>query len=142
MVTEPTEMYLKTIWNLTQQKQHAKTTEIASILKLVPSSVTEMLQRLQKEKYIILEDYKGGILTKKGKAIALRILNRERLLKKFLHDVLKIPEQVVREQACKLEHYISDETETALCKFLGYPKECPMDHEPILRCASCPHKCV
>ncbi|MBI5389297.1 metal-dependent transcriptional regulator [Candidatus Woesearchaeota archaeon] len=135
--TEKTEMYLKTIWMISQEKRNAKTTEIAFVLGLSPSSVTEMLQKLQGEGLLSHTQYKGCQLTSKGTAAALKLVRKERLLKKFLHDILKVPKNKARLQACKLEHYIFKETEESLCRFLGCPETCPVDNKPIPRCSEC-----
>ena len=95
IASENVEMYIKTIWELNQKKGRAKTTEISSMLKVVPSSVTEMLQKLQEEEYIVHIDYKGCKLTEKGNTAALKLIRKERLLKRFLYNVLKIPKNKV-----------------------------------------------
>lgn len=130
-------MYLKSIWLLNQQKGIAKTTKISSLLKVAPSSVTEMLQKLQKGGYIVHLPYRGCTLTEKGTNLAVKVVRRERLLRKFLFTVLKLPKEVVREQACRLEHYLTDQAAESLCKFLDCPDQCPVDDLPIPQCLEC-----
>ena len=134
---EIAEMYIKTIWTLSQIKGNAKTTEVSSMLKVVPSSASEMIQKLKKEGYLTRTDYKGCQLTKKGTQLALKLIRKERLLKTFLHEILNLPKDKSQEQACRLEHYIAKETEESLCKFLGCPNKCTVDNMPIPRCHEC-----
>ncbi len=79
------------------------------------------------------EPYKGAILTKEGLEIATKIKRKHRLLEVFLKDTLHINEEKVHEEACKMEHAMSDETENALCKMLNAPARCPHG-SPISPC--------
>jgi DtxR family transcriptional regulator, Mn-dependent transcriptional regulator len=71
----------------------------------------------------------------------MKMNRRHRLLEYFLQNVLHIGRDRVHEQACEMEHSLNDETEVALCRYLGHPGECPDDHKPIqpcdLACSSC-----
>lgn len=62
------------------------------------------------------------------------MMRKHRLLERFLYDVLGIDKGSVHDQACKLEHPLSDEAEEALCRFLDHPTQCPDDHRPIPPC--------
>ena len=125
MPQEQIEEYLEAIYDIAGKKEKAKTTEIAKKLKNAPASVTEVLQRMDRDGLVKYEPYQGASLTKKGENIVTRIKRKHRLLEVFLEKVLRIPREHVHEQACKMEHVINDETEQALCKTLGVPTECP-----------------
>ncbi len=142
MKDERIEEYLEALYKLTENDGPAKTKDIASELKLSPSSVTEMLQKLEKKGYIHYKPYYGASLTRKGRARGRRVTRRHRILERFLTDVLKIKKGEVHEQACELEHAISDDVEEALCKFLGHPEECPDDEKPIPPCDKDVESCV
>jgi DtxR family Mn-dependent transcriptional regulator len=79
--------------------------------------------------------------TKKGSRLGKRMVRKHRLLERFLHDVLGLKKDQVHEEACKLEHALSDEAEIALCRYLDHPQNCPDDKRPIPVCnvdvASC-----
>ena len=137
---EQSEMYLKAIWTITHTNESAKTTRIAERVHVAPSSTTEMLQKLKKRGLINYEGYKGAQLTKKGREIVVRLTRKERLLKKFLHEVLHLPKKKAMEQACTLEHYLNEETERSLCKFMGCPRICRIGNDPIAQCAACMKK--
>jgi DtxR family Mn-dependent transcriptional regulator len=125
MPQEQIEEYLEAIYDIAGIDGKAKTTEIAERLKNAPASVTEVLQRMDRDGLVKYEPYQGASLTKKGEHIVTRIKRKHRLLEVFLEKVLHLPREHVHDQACKMEHVINDETEQALCKTLGVPTECP-----------------
>jgi len=122
---EITEQYLKTIFNLTEFGGSAKTSEIAEALGVAPASVTEMLHKLDDEGYVRHEPYKGVVLRPKGRKIACRVARKHRLLERFLSDMMGVRGRSRHEQACKMEHALSDEAEHGLCKMMHHPSECP-----------------
>jgi DtxR family Mn-dependent transcriptional regulator len=64
-------------------------------------------------------------LSAKGRAVALRVVRRHRLLELFLAEVLGYAPQSVHDEAERLEHHISDEFEGRIDQLLGYPQKCP-----------------
>ena len=133
MVAEITEQYLKVIYNLTEDGGSAKTTDIASVLDIAPASVTEMLHKLSDKGYIKHEPYKGAALKPKGRKIALKVARKHRLLERFLTDFVGISGRSTHEQACKMEHALTDEAEHNLCRIMHHPSECP-DGKKIPKC--------
>jgi len=125
MQPEIVEQYLKAVYNLTEEGGTAKTTEIADLIGVAPASVTEMLHKLTDEGYVKHESYKGAILTGKGRRIARKIARKHRLLERFLNDVVGVRGKSRHEQACKMEHALTDEAEHNLCKIMNHPVECP-----------------
>jgi DtxR family Mn-dependent transcriptional regulator len=125
MVAEITEQYLKIMYKLTENGGSAKTTDIASEMGVTPASVTEMLHKLASRGYIKHTAYKGAVLTPRGRRIARRMARKHRLLERFLCDVVGVRGSSGHEQACKMEHALSDEAERNLCKILNRPMECP-----------------
>lgn len=125
MSSEHVEEYLETIYDIAGKDGTARTTAIAKCLNLAPASVTEALQNMSENGLVSYEPYKGAMLTKQGLEIATKIKRRHRLLEVFLTDTLHIDKGKVHEEACKMEHAMSDETENALCKMLNAPARCP-----------------
>jgi DtxR family Mn-dependent transcriptional regulator len=125
MVAEITEQYLKIIFRLTEEGGSAKTSDIASSLGISPASVTEMLHKLSDKGYVKHAPYRGAVLTPKGMHIARKIARKHRLLERFLSDIVGVRGTSGHEQACKMEHALSDEAEQNLCRILNRPKECP-----------------
>jgi DtxR family transcriptional regulator, Mn-dependent transcriptional regulator len=133
MVSENIEEYLESIWELNQSGKPAKTTDIAVALKVSPASVTEMVQKLADEGYVIYEKYKGVTLTEEGNRIGSKIKRRHRLLERFLVDILGVSNEMSHEEACRLEHTISDVSEKSLCQMMNNPQTSPKG-KPIPRC--------
>jgi DtxR family Mn-dependent transcriptional regulator len=135
-VSRNIEEYLEAIYTITDGTRTVKTTELAHKLKISPASVTEMLQKLSKEGFVSYSPYHGAMLTKAGIRHARKMTRRHRLLECFLHDVLGIHKEKVHEEACKMEHALSDEAETKLCRLLEHPNKCPDDKQVIPVCDS------
>lgn len=125
MASENTEQYLKTIYKLTEDGGAARTNDIAAALEIAPASVTEMLHKLDEQGYIKHESYKGAVLRSKGMKIAKKITRKHRLLERFLADFVGIKGRSTHEQACKMEHALTDEAEHNLCQMMHRPQECP-----------------
>lgn len=125
MAQEHIEEYLEAIYDIAGKEGTAKTTEIADRLKNAPASVTEAFQRMKQKGLVKYEPHKGVCLTTKGYKAATKMKRKHRLLEVFLDKILHLPKENIHEQACKMEHTITDETETALCKTLRGPTQCP-----------------
>lgn len=128
MVTASIEEYLEAIYRLIEKKEEVTTANISRVLKVAPASVTEMLQRLEKEGYIEYEPYGDIVLTKKGKLMGKKMVRRHRILENFL-EILGLQKHRIHKEACKLEHAISDEVEKAIDKNIGYPEKSPTGME-------------
>lgn len=126
-MSESTEMYLLTIYKLNEQVGQAGNTQMANWLGVSTASITEMVKKLM-EKGLV--ERKGRILNLRpeGEKIALRVIRKHRLAERFLTDHLKIPWDHAHEQACRLEHILSDEVVNALEGYLGNPATCPHGH--------------
>jgi DtxR family Mn-dependent transcriptional regulator len=135
------EEYLEALYKLTQDGRTASTSAISKLIKVAPASVTEMLKKLADEGYVNYSPYQGATLTHQGFEIAEKMTRKHRLLERFLHDVLKIRNEKVHDEACEMEHALSDEAERALCQTLNAPYKCPDDDMAIPPCnlgfASC-----
>jgi len=68
MLTESMEDYLETLFRLTQEKGYIKAVDLAETLKVQPSSVTRMLQKLHREGFIQYHKYRHTELTEKVSA--------------------------------------------------------------------------
>ncbi len=127
------EEYLETIYKLSQDHEMVKTSKISKTLDITPASVTQMLKKLNEMNYVNYSQYKGVNLTDNGLKVAKKITRKHRLLERFLHDILKLKDNIIHEQACEMEHSLSDEAEVALCQVLEHPDKCPSD-SPIPPC--------
>ncbi|PKL69907.1 MAG: metal-dependent transcriptional regulator [Methanomicrobiales archaeon HGW-Methanomicrobiales-1] len=141
MAQEQIEEYLETIYDLESRDGSAKTTAIAKCLKVAPASVTEVLRSLSDKGLVSYEPYKGATLTEEGKKIADTIKRKHRLLEVFLTNVLHLNREKVHDEACRMEHTISEETENGLCRMLDAPSHCPHG-SPISPCNKCVGSCA
>jgi len=128
------EEYLEALYSFNEKGRLAKNSELAKRLKVAPPSVTQMVQKLAEEGLVEYEPYRGAFLTGKGTALAQKVVRKHRLLERFLHDVLGIGLDKVHEEACRMEHGLSDEAEAALCKVMDTPEVCPDDGMEIPPC--------
>jgi DtxR family transcriptional regulator, Mn-dependent transcriptional regulator len=121
------ENYLKTIFEI-QQGQDEDTVNIgrlAEALKLTSGTVTAMVKKLAQEKFLKHEAYVGCKLTAKGRAQAIEMLRRHRILELFLVSVLGLDWSEVHEEAEHLEHAISARVLASMEKLLNYPTTDP-----------------
>ena len=139
-ITQTTQEYLETIYKLKKNGGPVSVAEIADYMKTPPLKVNDELKKLEAKDYVKFFSSQGVTLTDSGSIIGRKMNRKHRLLESLLHNVLKIGNDIVHQEACEMEHSLSDQTETALCQFLGHPDKCP-DGQPIQPCdlpfASC-----
>lgn len=119
--------YLELVYILSEEssKGLVRVKEISSVLKVFPSTVTEMMQRLSEKGLVIRVDYEGVRLTDGGRAMARAVLSRHRILECFFNQFLGMKPEEVEEEICGIEHHISDRVLLRLYEKLGKPKVCP-----------------
>ena len=115
---------MKAIWELGGAGA-ASTKDVAGRLSVSPASVTNMYVRLQELGLVEYERYHGASLTDRGRAKALRLLRRHRLIETFLLEHLGYSWQEVHNEAERLEHAVSDEFTERLAEMLGHPNRDP-----------------
>jgi len=133
MPKEESEEYLEAMLDLSRADGPVKTTELARRLGVSPASVTEAVQRLSREGMVAYKAYHGVTLSEKGMVAARRLKRKHRLLEVFLTKVLRLNRESAHDEACRLEHALSDEAGDALCRSLGGPRSCP-DGDAIPPC--------
>lgn len=119
------EDYLETIFALEAQHKEAKAKDIADALGVQRASVTNALQKLSQRGLINYEPYSPVTLTPEGFRAGSRIVHRHKVLFDFLNTFLQIRPEVAEDTACKLEHYIDDESLEALTRFTRFIMTCP-----------------
>ncbi|RJS76903.1 metal-dependent transcriptional regulator [Candidatus Bathyarchaeota archaeon] len=133
-ITSQTEEFLETVYRLEQRDGVARTSEIVKMLKVVPGTVTNTVERLEKRGFVKHEAYKGVVLTQKGRRIALRVIRKHRLSERLLSDILHIEWNKVHEAACQLEHGLTEEVAKNIEKVLKWPRTCPHGNPIPTRC--------
>lgn len=124
-VSNEAEEYLEAIYRLEKKTGSAKTMELTRQLNVVPGSVTNTIESLERRGLVIHEPYKGVKLTDRGQKIALNVLRKHRLAERLLTDILHLDWSEAHDAACKLEHAIPADIIKPLEKALGHPKTCP-----------------
>jgi DtxR family Mn-dependent transcriptional regulator len=124
-VTEVVEEYLEGIYRLQEKSGVARTIDIVKVLQVAPGTVTNTVERLEKEGMLRHEPYRGVRLTDKGRKIALDVIRRHRLSERLLTDFMRVDWDKAHDAACRLEHGITNDVIKKLEKALGHPKTCP-----------------
>jgi Mn-dependent DtxR family transcriptional regulator len=109
MPTPSMEDYIEQIYILIEEKGYARVSDIAENLSVHPSSVTKMVQKLDKDEYLVYEKYRGLSLTPKGKKIGKRLVYRHELLEQFLR-VIGVEEEHIYRDVEGIEHHLSWES--------------------------------
>lgn len=122
--SESVEMYLKEIYLLSRDGEPAKTGAIAERLDVSPPSVTDRLNHLTDQGLVTYEKHRGADLTAEGESQALRLLRKHCRIERFLVQELGVSEGF-HEEACRLEHALSDDIAERLDRFVDLPDECP-----------------
>jgi Mn-dependent DtxR family transcriptional regulator len=136
MPTPSMEDYIEQIYILIEEKGYARVSDIAENLSVHPSSVTKMVQKLDKDEYLVYEKYRGLDLTVKGKKIGKRLVYRHELLEQFLR-VIGVKEELIYEDVEGIEHHLSWESIDRIVDLVQYFEE---DESRILELRKIQHK--
>lgn len=119
---ESGEMYLETIYVLSQKSSAVRGIDIADHLGYSKPSVSRAVGLL-KDEGLVKKDSEGYFkLTETGEALAKRIYERHTVLTKMFIS-LGVDEKIAAEDACRVEHYISETTFDAIkAHFMTYSK--------------------
>ena len=112
-IHESAEDYLEQILMVMERKGHVRSIGIAAGLNVTKSSVCVAMRKLRENGYINMGSDNLISLTDKGYAIARKMYDRHRTLTKYLIQ-LGVPEKNAKEDACKMEHDLSDESFEAI----------------------------
>lgn len=106
MPTPSMEDHIEQIYLLITNKGYARVSDIAEALSVLPSSVTKMVQKLDKDGYLVYEKYRGLSLTPKGEKLGKRLVMRHELLEQFL-KLIGVDEERIYEDVEGIEHHLS-----------------------------------
>lgn len=110
---ESGEMYLETIYVLSQKSSQVRAIDIGEHMGFSKPSVSRALGLLKEEGLVFTDEHGYVNLTDLGKEKAARIYERHQVLSKLLMN-LGVDEETATEDACRIEHYISDKTFDAI----------------------------
>ncbi len=108
-IQKSAEDYLETILRLTLQNGSVRSIDIANELGFSKPSVSTAMKRLRENGYITVAQHGCIELTEQGRSIANKIYERHILLTQYLID-LGVSANIAEEDACKIEHILSQET--------------------------------
>lgn len=115
---ESGEMYLETILVLSHKKSAVRSIDTCDHMGYSKPSVSRAVGLLKNGGYIVIDNDGHITLTELGKEVAQKIYDRHRILSEFLVKIGVDPE-IAAEDACKMEHAISDETYLAIKKHIS-----------------------
>lgn len=116
-IQQSAEDYLETMLILQEKNGFIRSIDIANYLGVTKPSVSYAVKRLKENGYINMESNGPITLTTPGLEIAKRTYERHKALVDFL-EVLGVEEELAEEDACKIEHVISNDTYLAICRHL------------------------
>jgi len=116
-IQESAENYLEAIYTLQQRQGHVRSIDVARDLGFSKPSVSRAMKLLRENGYITIDEDGGISLTESGLALAENIYERHMLLTQFLQSI-GVTEQTAFEDACRIEHVISQETFDRLKVFI------------------------
>ncbi|KIL38211.1 manganese transport transcriptional regulator [Gordoniibacillus kamchatkensis] len=119
MATPSMEDYLERIYKLIDEKGYARVSDIAEGLEVHPSSVTKMIQKLDKDNYLVYEKYRGLVLTSKGKKMGKRLVDRHALLEQFL-TMIGVQGENIYKDVEGIEHHLSWDSITCIETLVEY----------------------
>ncbi|MGC4115019.1 MAG: metal-dependent transcriptional regulator [Myxococcales bacterium] len=140
------EDYLETIYLLVQEHGFARVKDIARAREVKAASVSVALRKLSDAGLVRYERREYIALTPTGEEAGRRVLTRHRLLTRFFEEVLGMEKKAAGEQACAMEHSLTDEAMDRLVRFFEFVGNCPSVVEQFRRAqpsaggkASCAH---
>jgi len=112
------EMYLETIFLIEKNHGHAHNVDVAKELGVSKASVSKAMKTLKAKGYVSNETYGTITLTDEGRKISERIFRNHKLISLFLEHSLELQTEEASENACKIEHVLSENMVKAIQKYL------------------------
>lgn len=106
LATPSMEDYIEQIYLQLEARGEARVSDVAEALTVLPSSVTKMAQRLDREGYVVYERYRGLELTEKGLTFGKELVRRHELLEQFLR-IIGVEEKNIYGDVEGIEHHLS-----------------------------------
>lgn len=117
VLQESGEMYLETILVLSREKPLVRSIDVVERMSFSKPSVSRAMHLLQENGYLTMDESGFIRLTESGRQVAERIYERHNLLSRAL-ELLGVDRETAVNDACRIEHYISDESVAAIKKHL------------------------
>ena len=117
-IQESGEMYLETILILGKEKSTVRAIDVSEYMGFSKPSVSRAVGLLKENGLLTVDEHGALLLTDKGRAIAQKIYDRHKILSLFF-EKLGVDPQTADDDACRIEHHISDESLEAIKKFVS-----------------------
>jgi len=119
---ESGEMYLETIYILSQRGQGVRSVDVAEYMGFSKPSVSRAVGLLRSGGYLDVDVHGQLVLTDEGKYVATRTYERHLFLTDFFVSI-GVHKEIAEKDACKIEHDLSDETFQAMKAYVKKQKE-------------------
>jgi len=127
------EDYLEAILCLSEERRVVRVRDVAQTVGVTPPSATGAVKSLKERGLVSHERYEDVVLTADGKALAQDVHQRHEELRSFFEDVLLLDPTMADEEACRLEHSISQLALGRLRRFLGCIRDCAQGQPGCIR---------
>mgnify|MGYP001244529138 CR=1 FL=1 len=122
---DTTEMYLRTIYELSEEGITPLRARIAERLGHSGPTVSQTVARMERDGLVVVAGDRHLELTPEGHAKAVRVMRKHRLAERLLTDVIGLDWPYVHDEACRWEHVMSDRVEERLVALLDHPRHSP-----------------
>ena len=118
---DTTEMYLKTIYELSEEGITPLRARIAERLGHSGPTVSQTVARMERDGLVVLGGDRHLELTEAGRLKAVRVMRKHRLAERLLIDVIGLQWPLAHDEACRWEHVMSEQVEMRLTRLLEHP---------------------
>jgi DtxR family transcriptional regulator, Mn-dependent transcriptional regulator len=124
-MSETTEMYLRTVFELEEEGLVPLRARIAGRLGHSLPAASQTVARMQRDGLLTVTANRRIQLTAAGRSAATRVMRKHRLAECLLVDLIGLDWQLAHEEACRWEHVMSEAVERRLLGILGHPTQSP-----------------
>ena len=119
--------YIKAVYEFSSGSRGARVMDIAEKMGVSKASSSLAMTKLVKLGFVYKDSDRRIYLTKNGECEAVRMLNKNETIQKFLMEALGVDKEVAIHDACEMEHTISIDTLCAICRFTNQITQCVED---------------
>lgn len=131
-LSDALEDYLEAIYVLLRDQPYARVRDIAKARGVKTGSVIPALRRLSDAGLVDYRQREYVNLTESGQVAARRVFSRHQVLLRFFSEVLRMPAELAEQDACSMEHGLSDEGLDRLVRFMEFLRACPNSQDEFL----------
>lgn len=124
-LVDTTEMYLRTILDLEEERIVPLRARISERLGHSGPTVSQTVARMERDGLVVVSDDRHLVLTDEGRRRAVHVMRKHRLAERLLHDVIGLDWEYVHDEACRWEHVMSEQVERRIVSILDHPSESP-----------------